>query len=64
MLQTHVFIDGNWENSPFPSGPRYPAIYANHSRNPNVCLERRPVAQAITIDNDSNAHGHNSNIDK
>ena len=38
---TSLFIDGNWQNSPLGPGmderhcPRYPAIFANHSKRPN-----------------------------
>ena len=48
--KTYVFVDGNWENSPFQSGPRYPCIFANHSAMPNACFEKRLVQSCRSLD--------------
>ena len=45
---TDVFIDGNYENSPFDDGYRSPAIFANHSSEGNARLERWPVRSSVT----------------
>ena len=34
-----LLTTGNYENSPFDHGPRYLAIYANHSTQPNAKFE-------------------------
>ena len=45
---TDVFIDGNYDNSPFDDGFRSPAIFANHASEGNARLERWPVRSSVT----------------
>lgn len=42
-----LFIDGNFENCGF-DGERSPAIYANHSRNPNLVLQHWPAPRGAS----------------
>jgi hypothetical protein len=38
-----TFIDGNWEHCPY-DGPRFLAIYCNHSATPNAKFEHWPTS--------------------
>ena len=48
---TSTFVDGGWGSTPLGEGggeqresrPRYPAVFANHSSNPNAVILRRPT---------------------
>ena len=42
-----VFIDGNFENEIYENAERSPAIYANHSRNPNLVLQHWPAPRGV-----------------